>query len=701
MGVMNKMRESTSYVLYLLVFAFGIIWVIQDSGYFDTKAQQSTINIAEVNGQEIKYQDFSQALDGQMRAYQQQTGESVPPQMIDLFRDQVYDRMVEDVLREEAMKEMGINISDAELVDLVMGDNPDPFVAQQFSDGQGGVNRQLLMSYVENVDLRDQWLGLEDYLRSKRLNEKLDKLLQATVRVSDAEIEEQHMLTNLKADAQYVALRYADIPDSLVNVDTRAIRTFYAENKEDFKRERSYDVAYTLFSKEPTAADTTRIIGDLEQQRDLLANTQDDSSFVSGSGSVRPFTSAYLQPGDLDADLASAIFEDLTPGKVIGPILSTNQYHLVKILDTQASEEPAINARHILFGVTEDAPQAEQDEKRQLAREVLAQIRAGEDFVKLGDQHSTDRASQRNQGSLGWFGKGRMVKPFEDAAFAARKGQLLGPIKTQFGYHIIEILDRSDREAKIADIAYNIEAGPATIREQETKADDFRYFTEENGWTAEIEKNADISSTNVAIQPDMQFIPGIGNSRTLLDFLEKSNSGDVSDVIELNDNYVVAYVNSITEEGYRPFEEVQEELRPRVALSLKKGIQAKKLKDAISSGSDLDAIALAVSGIKRTASQVSYDNTLIPNLGREPKIVGAALGLPENGLSGVVEGENSVVVLQVQRRYEPSIESLTDAKRSELKKQLLQKKQQAVTSKWLSELKDNAVINDNRRTFIQ
>jgi peptidyl-prolyl cis-trans isomerase C len=71
---------------------------------------------------------------------------------------------------------------------------------------------------------------------------------------------------------------------------------------------------------------------------------------------------------------------------------------------------------------------------------ILKQIREGKSFEEMAKEKSLC-PSKRKGGNLGWFGRGQMVKEFEVAAFAAKKGQIIGPIKTQFGYHLIRIDD--------------------------------------------------------------------------------------------------------------------------------------------------------------------------------------------------------------------------------------------------------------------
>jgi len=100
-----------------------------------------------------------------------------------------------------------------------------------------------------------------------------------------------------------------------------------------------------------------------------------------------------------------------------------------------------VQARHILVG------------KQELAEELKKRIDAGEDFSALAEEHS-ECPSKKRGGDLGWFGKGAMVRPFEVAAFSAEEGAVVGPVKTEFGWHLIYVYEIQD------DIDPN--AGPPT-----------------------------------------------------------------------------------------------------------------------------------------------------------------------------------------------------------------------------------------------
>lgn len=100
-----------------------------------------------------------------------------------------------------------------------------------------------------------------------------------------------------------------------------------------------------------------------------------------------------------------------------------------------------VRARHILFQLPADAPQAARDSVKRLAEQVHAQAVGGADFAELAKKYSSDGSAQQG-GDLGYFGRGQMVPAFENAAFALQPGQVSGIVESPFGYHIIKLEDK-------------------------------------------------------------------------------------------------------------------------------------------------------------------------------------------------------------------------------------------------------------------
>ena len=101
-----------------------------------------------------------------------------------------------------------------------------------------------------------------------------------------------------------------------------------------------------------------------------------------------------------------------------------------------------VEARHILFKVAKDATEKQKKEVRKKAELVLKKIRNGADFAKLAEEYSDDPGSKSRGGLLGYFARGRMVKPFEKVAFSLKPGEVSDIVETRFGYHIIKVEKR-------------------------------------------------------------------------------------------------------------------------------------------------------------------------------------------------------------------------------------------------------------------
>ncbi|SHL00690.1 peptidyl-prolyl cis-trans isomerase D [Rhodothermus profundi] len=694
MGVMNKLRENTGVILWILVISFGIIWVLQDSGAFDVVGRTGD-TIAEVNGDPISYQEYVRAIEAQMQAYQQQTGESPTPQMSDLIREQVFNALVEDRLRQQAMERLGITVTDDEVVQMVLGDNPHPIIKAYFGDENGNVNRALLQNFIDNPAAREDWIRLEEFLRAERARQKLEQLLLATVRVSDQEVEETYRRRTLRADARYVALRYAEVPDDSVSVTESDLRRYYNQHREDFKRNRTYRVAYVTLPKNPTAEDTLQVLEELTHLKERFAQAENDSLFLARYASERPFTDAFFRRDELDPALGDVIFDDPQPGKVVGPVIAGGLAHLIKIRAVRPASETVIRARHILIRAPEDDPEA----RRQARQEALAlkrQLEQGADFATLAREHSDDPGSARRGGDLGWFGRGRMVEPFEKAAFSAPIGRVVGPVATRFGYHLIEVTGRSNLEVQIADLAMRLTPSLATLNRIQERMEDLAYFAEDSGDFEGEAQRMGLQVQEMRIEEGQQFLPGIGQSRAILNFLADADEGDISQVIELDDRFIVLQLVEVTPEGYRSFEEVRNEIRPRVLLEKKKEVQVARLRQALQQHG-FEGLAEALGTTVQTVTQLSYNQTLIPGLGREPRFIGTVFGLQEGETSDVVAGENAAFVVQLTRLYEPP--PLSAQMREQIRQQLLSQRRQQVLAQWLAALREQADIKDYRRRF--
>ncbi len=689
MGMMTKIREQTGVILWILVFAFGILWVLQDAGTFDVIGNTSGQNIILVDGDAITYEEYARAVDAQVERYQQQTGESMPPQMLDQERDRVYQALVENKLLEREMDRLGITVTDEEVFDMVLGEEPHPIIAAYFGDGQGGVNRALLQNFIDNPEARADWIQIEDYLRSERRREKMDNLISASVRVTDQELMEEHRKRNRSVTAEWVGLRFASLPDDSVQVSDGDLRSFYNAHREEFKRERTYTLHYISLSKQPAPEDSARVMDELTRMKARFAEAEDDSVFIARNASETPYASTWFTAEDLDPAVASQVFAgNPAPGTIVGPFFAGNEAHLVKIQEVRPSTQTVVRASHVhLRASGEDAA------VRQRAQEIKDRIQRGE----LTFEQATEQYSE-SVSELGWFGPGKMVPAFQEAAFNASVGQVVGPVQTEFGYHLIKVYERASREVKIADYTQRVRTDVGTLNTRQEQLEDLRYYAEDgDDFQAEAQRLG-LDVQQVQVEAGQQFIPGIGNSRALTNFLENAKRGDVSPVVELDNEFVVAQVGAVTDEGYRPLEEVRAELEPRARNQKKAEQLSARLRGALQQHG-FDGLAGALGTQKLTAANLTFNTPVVQMLGREPKFVGTALGLQEGQVSNVVAGDNAVFVLKVTNITEPP--ALSGAQREQLRNQILTQRRSQLRNQWLAALRENAEIEDYRRRFQQ
>ena len=227
---------------------------------------------------------------------------------------------------------------------------------------------------------------------------------------------------------------------------------------------RQYHIAQILIAV-PENASPDQIAAAKHQAENALARLRKGEDFRQLAASVSTGQQA-LEGGDLgwrDVEQLPTIFTDvvpkLRPGQFSDLVRSPSGFHIVKLLDVRGggnsnnahseSRTPAglvnqTHARHILL---KTSPQLSDDEARQKLEQLRQRIQSGEDFAALARAHSDDKGSGVRGGDLGWVSPGMLVPEFEQELGALPVNQISAPFKTQFGWHIVQVLDRRQGQA--------------------------------------------------------------------------------------------------------------------------------------------------------------------------------------------------------------------------------------------------------------
>ncbi|MGB3541419.1 peptidyl-prolyl cis-trans isomerase [Rubrivirga sp.] len=688
-GMMNNIRERAGGVMVgVLVVAFGGLWALQDSGAFDNVGRGPDARIiGRVDGEIIEGELFQRAVDQQLDAYQAQ-GLEVTGSLQRQIESQVFDSFVDNAIVEREMDRFGVEVTDDEVFALITGDDPDPLIAQVFPDGNGGVDRAALQQVVEDPQFGEQLQAIEEQVRRNRRQAKLAALVTATARVTPGEVEAEFIRQNRQATAQFVALRYADVPDDQVEVTDRDLQTYYRDNESDYDRPESYTLEYVAFDKTPTADDSTRATDELEGFIEGFRSAPNAVSYARRNSFGAAVDPEFVGAGNLPAELATAVFANLEEGNVVGPVVAGDQAILARVMGVRDGDETSLKARHILL------PEGAEEVAEQLKRRIEAGAISFEDAAR---QQSMDESNKARGGDLGWFSRGRMVSEFEDAAFSAPIGQVVGPVESQFGQHLILVEARSSQEVELVQISRPVEADFARVVEQ---AQDFQAFIELEGrdFTEEAQERG-IAPTEIQVTEDGQ-LPGLDVGRDFFRFLARSSEGRVSEPLDAGTSFIVARLIERNEAGPAPFAEVENQVRSAVMLERKREVQTAALEAALESAGSLSALASAVGTEVVEASELLMSRPVLPGFGLEPTAVGAAFGLRPGQRSGVIEGDQSAFVVRTTALRGATPGELTAEVRESLEAELLQRKRQRVLQAWLAGLREEVDIEDYRTDLL-
>lgn len=339
-----------------------------------------------------------------------------------------------------------------------------------------------------------------------------------------------------------------------------------------------------------------------------------------------------------------------------------------------------------------------------LAEELIQRIKEGDDFAELAKEFSDDRSAETG-GELGWFERGRMVPEFEEAAFAAKKGDVVGPIKTKFGYHIIKVTGKKTEDGvekvQASHILLKIEP---SIDTKEAVRNAVSGFTDEIQAKTSFADAAElygvkIDTTTYFEQSD--YIPGLGRLPAAVDYIFKRPVGDVGPSYTINDGMVIFKILDVKKARTRPVDEVRSNIERTLLddhkLALAKA-QAEEFKSELIDPANFENLAeekgLTVEETENPFGFAQY----IRGVGRDYDFNSVALDLNVGDVGGPVKGQYGYYVLKVTEKTEADSTAFI-GKKDEIRGQLLSQKQNEFFTQWLENAKAKADIKDFRYLY--
>ena len=610
MAMMTTLRNRMHVVLWSLLVLFLLSMTVGGlvGGANIIDQLLGRVNPAEaigsVNGDLITPDQFNQAYNIRIETLRN-TGTEISDQHIDGIREEVWNAFVEERLTEQAINDLGITVTDDEI--LYHLENNPPLDIQRIFLVDNEFDKETYRQALNTPGMLD-WEPIEAWMRDFYIPRfKLQQYINMSAIVSEEEIREEFIKRNTDYTISALHITTSAVEDQVDTPTEEELMADYKSRKGDFEQDEKRHLSYVSWEKTPISEDTLRIYNE--------------------------------------------------------------------------------------------------------AQAIIDQANSGKDFALLANLNTQDPGNQISPdsgrgGDLGWFGKGQMVGPFEEAAFGAKKGDIVGPILSQYGYHIIKVdstryQESEERQVKARHILLEIDLGPSTSSDLRRRTTLFTYDAQDYGFSAALDSHNVHASQAKSIGEKDMFLAGLGVFRSAVRWAYNAEIGSISDPMENDDYYGVFILDSITPAGIASFENVRTQVYAAINRN-KENKEAEKLaitlKNQVDGGTTFESLKKDNDKLELIPSDTKKLNNSFISLGKSNHLIGALLNAKAGDLIGPVETYRGYGLIQVN--VVSNFDSTAWNIQQELVQQdLIRQKQNRLYRGWMANLKEEAKIVDNRKYY--
>ncbi len=651
MAIISTLRDKGGkFLVFVVGFSIAAFVLGDILGPNSSLIGQNRNIVGSINGEEIDLVRFNAVYEELTYNFSLNNGRSPTQQEVSELRDQAWERLINDISYVEEFNKIGLTVTDKESVDMVQGNNIHPMIIQAFSDpSTGSFNKDNVIGYLQNLsnqpaNQQQAWFSFESNLKPMRLRTKYDNLIAQSTYYNSLDAEAEYFNTSSQIDLAYFYIPFFAVSDTLFDVSTNEMRSYLNKNKSDYNQDETRSIDYAFFSVQPSAEDSTFFENEINDIRSNLmsSNIIDDSTYaVINSDSFNPYIK--FNPDELPTDLVG---KDV--GFITEPTYENGSISIKKLSKIDQDAQEKARAKHILLRFDDSNKSTVRTE----ANRILNLLRSGSDFEETARTYSQD-GSASNGGDLGWFTDGMMVKPFQDAVFSRRRSGLIPRIiETDFGFHIINVTYPKTRTSYfVANISKDILPSDNTRNNIYRSAELFKLDikSSEDVFSDYLKENNIIGGNISDIDKNSTEVGTIPNARNVIlwSYSDDRYVGEVSDVLETDEGYIVAQINEMKDEGTKKLDEVENSIKRRI-IDEKKYEYLKEILVDYSSLQDLKDNS-GLGDIYRS-SGISMTENSLSNVGFSPESIGTAFSMQEGELTRPFKIDGGVIVLGLESK---------------------------------------------------
>ena len=668
MTTLQRIRNH-GIILLIVVGVAMLAFILGDflnsgSSFFN----RSRENVGVIAGHKVHYTEYEAAKDQLTEVYKIESGSNDINEELGMqIRSQVWQMMLMDYTLREQAQAIGMDVTAEELSNLCIGENPHQLITQRraFYDETGKFNRFALINFLNSLaqepetqeqaanmqQAKNYWLYWENAVRLTHMQDKYVNLLSQLLTANPLDAKYAFDARQTTVNVEFVQQPFFAVADSLVKVTDADIKKLYNAQKEQYKRTPNRSLVYVGFPIEPSEADFSEV----EKLMKTLENdfqTKEDVATIVNSNSDILYDGRDYSETTIPAEYKEFAFgKGVKKGQYTELTFANDTYSMARIMECGYSKPDSVK---------------------------LVLVANGEGIEDV---------------ELGWFQASELQKTIADPAFAGKKGSTF-TVSSGMGEQTFKIADKSNPTPKVKLAILSRKVTPSS-KTYGILYNEAKQFIVNNNSIDSLRQSAQELGLSVtpafALDANADKVNDLKNSRPIVRWAYEATVGDLSDVFECGNQFVVAALTEINDGEYRTLNEVRAELQMQ-ALADKK---ADYIINQLNGVTTLEAAAELFDAEIQSAEGISLASYRLGAAGVEPAVIGAALALESNTTSAPVKGNMGVYMVRIGEKTVAEGELNAE---QEIQ-QLNMRTSYSAPYQAIALIEENAEVEDNRARF--
>ena len=668
MTTLQRIRNH-GVILLIVVGVAMLAFILGDflnsgSSFFNKNRE----NVGVIAGHKVHYSEYETAKDQLTEVYKIESGSNDINEDLSIqIRNQVWQMLLMDYTLREQADEIGLTVTAEELSELCIGANPHQLIRQRraFYDETGNFNRFALINFLNSLaqapetqeqaanmqQAKSYWMYWENAVRLTHLQEKYVGLLSKLITANPLDAKYAFEAAQTSVNVEFVERPYFAVADSLVKVTNTDIKKLYDANKEQYKRTPNRSLVYVSFPIVPSEADFAEVEKLMKSLESDFQTKDDVTAIVNGNSDIL-YDGRDFSETTIPAEYKEFAFgKGAKKGQFTELTFANDTYAMARIMDCGYTKSDSVQL-------------------------VLVANGEGTEDVELG-----------------WFTAADLQKNIADPAFAGKKGSQF-TVSTGMGEQTFKIADKSQPTPKVKLAILSRKVTPSS-KTYGVLYNEAKQFVVNNGTEELLRQAAQEQGLTVTpaygLNVNADKVNDLKNSRGIVRWAFEAKDGQLSDVFECGEQFVVAALTEVNDGDYRTIDEVRMELTLQATTDKK----AEYLMNQLKGVSTLEEAAELFDAEIQTAENVTLASTRLGAAGIEPAVIGAALALENNATSAPVKGNAGVYMVRIGEKVVAAGELNAEQEINSLN----MRTSYSVPYQAMALIEENAKVEDNRARF--